>query len=103
MEPSINQFEPGETTGYVKLYMNITSNNNGTTYNSAEMNIDDILSDVADKIIQYNSDYSTNTKEDVYAEWGFNLLYLARFLNFTRKKWLNGFFRGGTIFILPIN
>ena len=73
MGADINQFEPVELSTYIDLTMKITNNNNGTTYNSANMDIDAILTDVAEKIIQYNPDYATNTKEDVYSEWGYNI------------------------------
>jgi len=73
MAPSINQHQPGETTEYIDLNMDIINNNNGTTYNSAEMDIAAILSDVAEKIIHYNSEYSTNTKEEIFAEWGYGV------------------------------
>ncbi len=71
--PQINQAQPSETGSNINLNMDITNNNNGTTYNSANMDIDAILSDVAEKIIQYNSNYATNTKEDVYSEWGYGI------------------------------
>ena len=73
MAPSISQYQPVEVGGDIDLNMHITNNNNGTTYDSADMDIDIILSDVADKIIQYNSDYSTNTKEEIFAEWGYGV------------------------------
>ncbi len=73
MAPSIYQSEPAEDLDYIDLNMKITNNNNGTTYNSAEMDIAAILSDVAEKVIEYNTEYSTNTKEEIFAEWGFNV------------------------------
>ena len=73
MAPSINQYQPVEVSENIRLSMDITNNNNGTTYNSADMDIAAILSDVAEKVIQYNTDYSTNTKEEIFAEWGFNV------------------------------
>ena len=71
MAPSITQYQPSETGSNINLNMDIVNNNNGTTYDYGDMNIDDILSDVAEKIILHNTDYSTNTKEEIFAEWGF--------------------------------
>ena len=71
--PQINQYEPVEVGEHVELNMHIKNNDNGTTYDSGEMNINTTCSDVAEKIIQYNSDYSTNTKEDVFSEWGYGI------------------------------
>ncbi len=73
MAPSINQLEPVEVSENIRLSMDIINNNNGTTYNSAEMDIAAILSDVAEKVIEYNTDYETNTKEEIFAEWGYNI------------------------------
>ena len=73
MAPSINQYEPVEVSENIRLSMDIINNNNGTTYNSAEMDIAAILSDVAEKVIEYNTDYETNTKEEIFAEWGFDI------------------------------
>ena len=73
MAPSIYQSQPVEITEHIDLNMKITNNNNGTTYNSADMDIAAILSDVAEKVIEYNTDYETNTKEEIFAEWGYNL------------------------------
>jgi len=73
MAPSINQSQPVEDLDCIDLNMDIINNNNGTTYDYGDMNIDDILSDVAEKIILHNTDYSTNTKEEVFAEWGFGV------------------------------
>ena len=73
MAPSISQDQPWVGSEHIELDVFIINNNNGTTYDYGDMNIDDILSDVAEKIIQHNTDYSTNTKEEVFAEWGFNV------------------------------
>ena len=53
MAPSINQYEPGETTGYVKLNMDITNNNNGTTYDSGDMDYDRVVHTVFKKITKF--------------------------------------------------
>ena len=73
MAPSIYQDQPVEVSEHIELNMDIKNNDNGTIYDSGEMNINTTCSDVAEKIIQYNSDYATNTKEDVYSEWLYNI------------------------------
>ena len=50
MAADIYQSEPVEITEHIDLNMKITNNNNGITYDSANMDIDAICSDVAGKI-----------------------------------------------------